>query len=60
MKRLLILLAAAALLGGGWYAFKDKLSSGHGEASDFDSLTAVAEKRDLDFSVEISGDVAPA
>lgn len=60
MKKLLILLAMAALAGGGWYAFKDKLPNAKSEAVAANSLTAVAEKRDLDFSVEISGDVTPA
>jgi RND family efflux transporter MFP subunit len=60
MKKLLVFLAVAALLGGGWFAFKDKLSSAKNEQANEANLTAIAEKRDLDFSVEISGDVTPA
>lgn len=60
MKKILVLLLAAAALGGAWYAFKDKLSNGHKEKTDLDNLTAVAEKMDLDLSVEVPGDVTPA
>jgi RND family efflux transporter MFP subunit len=60
MKKLFVLLTLAALAGGGWYFFKDKLTNGKKEAEVADNLTAIAEKRDLDFSVEISGDVTPA
>ena len=60
MKRLIILLLAVAAVAGGGYAFKDKLFTGSKEPLDPNALTAIAEKRDLDFSVEISGDVTPA
>jgi RND family efflux transporter MFP subunit len=60
MKKLPALLVVAALLGGGWYAFKDKFPTGAKEPVDMGDLTAIAEKRNLDFSVEISGDVTPA
>ncbi len=60
MKKLLVLFAIAALLGGGWYYFKDKLPSSTKDQPSLDHFTAVAEKRNLDFTVEISGDVAPA
>jgi RND family efflux transporter MFP subunit len=60
MKKLPVLFAIAALLGGGWFAFKDKLSSGEKNQATTENLTAIAEKRDLDFTVEISGDVTPA
>src|SRR5688500_7176267 len=60
MKKLIVLLLAAAAIAGGGYAFKDKLFGPHKEVLDPNALTAVAEKRDLDFSVEISGDVTPA
>jgi RND family efflux transporter MFP subunit len=60
MKKLLVLLAIAALLGAGWYFYKDKLPSSANEEPTLDHFTAIAEKRNLDFTVEISGDVAPA
>jgi len=60
MKKLPTLLLIAAVLGGGGYAFRDKLTGSHKDKSDLGVLTAIAEKRDLDLSVEISGDVTPA
>jgi RND family efflux transporter MFP subunit len=60
MKKLPVLCVIAALLGGGWYVLKDRLPHGPKEQADAENLTAIAEKRDLDFSVEISGDVTPA
>lgn len=60
MKKLPVLLVAAAALGAGWYVMKDKLPNNHKEFANVASLTAIAEKRDLDLSVEVSGDVTPA
>ena len=60
MKKLLVLLALAALLGIGWHFYKDKLPSSAKDQPALDPFTAIAEKRNLDFTVEISGDVAPA
>jgi len=60
MKKLLVLLAIAALLGAGWHFYKDKLPSSAKDQPALDHFTAIAEKRNLDFTVEISGDVAPA
>ena len=60
MKKLLVLLAIAALLGAGWHFYKDKLPSTAKDQPALDHFTAIAEKRNLDFTVEISGDVAPA
>lgn len=60
MKKLLVLLAIATALGGGWFVFKDKLSSKQQNEEVPERFTARAEKRDIDFSVEVSGDVTPA
>ncbi len=62
MKKFLTLTVIAILLGGGWYAksrdwfgiFASKEST---EISDVP--TAVAEKKDIDFSIQVSGDVMP-
>jgi RND family efflux transporter MFP subunit len=50
----------AALAGGGWFATKGKLFSKQNEPESSDKYIAKAEKRDIDFSVEVSGDVMPA
>jgi RND family efflux transporter MFP subunit len=60
MQKTLLILAAIALIGGGVYAGKGKLFSHQTEADTPDRFIARAEKRDIDFSVEISGDVMPA
>ena len=62
MKKLLTLTVIAALAGGGWFAksrnwfglFKQEQTM---EAADVQ--TAIAEKRDIDFSIQVSGDVLP-
>lgn len=62
MKKILTLTVIAALAGGGWFAksrewfglFKQTETT---EASDFP--TAVVEKKDIDFSIQVSGDVMP-
>ena len=59
-KVLIILLVLAALAGGGWYAAKSKLFSKQNDEETPDKFIARAEKRDIDFSVEVSGDVMPA
>jgi len=61
MKRLTILVALLTLAGGGWHWFtaaKPLPGTDDGDAAD--KYVARAEKRDIDFVVEISGDVAPA
>ncbi len=60
MKKIPLLLALAALGGGGWYFFGDRLQGGKGDPRAGEKLLTRAEKRDIDFAVEVSGDVAPA
>jgi RND family efflux transporter MFP subunit len=59
MKKILLILVAAALVGGGLYAGKDKLFSHQNDQEMPDKFVSKAEKRDIDFSVEVSGDVMP-
>ena len=59
-KSVSIVLVVAALAAGGWYfAKRPALASGSGDEIPARFITK-AEKRDIDFSVEVSGDVAPA
>ncbi len=60
MQKLLLTLAAFAVIGGGVYYGKDKIFSHKSDQDVSDKFMARAEKRDIDFSVEISGDVMPA
>jgi RND family efflux transporter MFP subunit len=59
-KTLLILLALAVLGGGAWYASTSGGRSAAPAPGEADRSVARAEKRDLDFKVEVSGDVTPA
>jgi RND family efflux transporter MFP subunit len=74
MKKLLTLIIMAALGGGGWYAYQQKMFGlGAAQRPAGDGIpgalkggvsgngpTAVAELRDIQFSIQISGDVQPA
>jgi len=60
MQKLLLILASIAVVGGGLYAAKGKLFSHQNEQDMPDKFIARAEKRDIDLSVEVSGDVMPA
>ncbi len=62
MKKLLAIAAIAALAGGGWLAKTQGWFGLTKKAESFeadDAPTAVAEKKDIDFSIQISGDVMP-
>jgi RND family efflux transporter MFP subunit len=59
-KTTVLVLIATALAGGGWWL---KTSGKFGDAKQAplaERFVAVAEKRDIDFSVTVTGDVAPA
>jgi RND family efflux transporter MFP subunit len=59
MKRSLFLLLFVLAGTGGWYAYTHR--AGAHEHEEFaDKFLARAEKRDIDSSVEVSGDVTPA
>ena len=57
-KKLVPTLLALLAIGAGWHYFvKGKAPK---DAMPADRLVAKAEKRDIDFSIEVSGDVTPA
>ena len=60
MRKFLFILALTGLLAGGWFAGKGRLFSRQHDQDLPDKFVARAEKRDIDFSVEVSGDVMPA
>lgn len=59
MKKPVILLLLALVCGGGWYAYTHRATAQE-KSSVSDRLVARAEKRDIDASIEVSGDVTPA
>ncbi|MEA3210335.1 MAG: HlyD family secretion protein [Chthoniobacter sp.] len=59
MKKLLILLLLALVAGGGWYVYELRNSTQEKLVVP-DKFVAKAEKRDIDASIEVSGDVTPA
>lgn len=56
-KTVIIVLTLTLLGGGGWYAASRAFAEKNASP---DAMTATVEKRDIDFAVEVSGDVAPA
>src|SRR4029434_6524152 len=61
MKKVVVLaVIAAALAGGGWWGVQTGKFGGKDKGALTDRFLARAEKRDINFSVEVSGDVAPA
>ena len=62
MKKLLAVAVIAALAGGGWAAKKRDwfgLFKQSATVETDDMPTAVAEKKDIEFSIQVSGDVLP-
>ncbi len=62
MKKFLVLAIIAALVGGGWFAKTRDwfgLFQKSNDNTQEDMPTALAEKKDIDFSIQISGDVMP-
>jgi multidrug efflux pump subunit AcrA (membrane-fusion protein) len=59
-KPVVLAIAAAAFVGGGWWLVSSGLLSKASAKTNPDRFIARAEKRDIDFSVEVSGDVTPA
>ena len=59
MKKFPVILLVALIGGGAWYSLRDK-PAGPGKEAASEKSFARAEKRDIDFSIEISGDVTPA
>ena len=60
MKKPALILALAALAGGGWFFFGDKLPKPEAKAVAGDKALARVEKRDIESSIDVSGDVTPA
>ena len=61
MKKFLILFATAAIGYGGWFAYGHRNALSSSQAEDLsEKFLAKAEKRDIDSTVEVSGDVTPA
>lgn len=59
MKRIVFILLLLLALGGGWFAWSRRApATAREEISE--KLIARAEKRDIDSTVEVSGDVTPA
>lgn len=61
MKKLLPILLLSVVSAGGWYALSHRAAfSTNPQTSEADSLVARVEARNIDSTVEISGDVTPA
>lgn len=61
MKKLIIaIVLLAAIAGGGWWLVKTGKLGGPAHEEIPPRLLTKAEKRDIDFSVEVAGDVAPS
>lgn len=61
MKKLVLAtVIVAALAGGGWWLVKTGKIGGDSHEAIPERLLTKAEKRDIDFSVEVAGDVAPS
>ena len=61
MKKLIpAILILAVCAGGGWWLVKSGKFASHPEGEIPERLLIKAEKRDIDFSVEVAGDVAPS
>ncbi len=58
-KPTIIVLLIAALTAGGWYFYAHKALAGSGDGEIPDRFITKAEKRDIDFAVDVSGDVTP-
>ena len=60
MKKPVLILVLAALAGGGWFFFGDKLAKPTPQETAGDKALARVEKRDIEASIDVSGDVTPA
>ena len=59
MKKPALILALAVLAGGGWFFLSDRMSEQAKEPAS-DELFARVEKRDIESSIDVSGEVVPA
>ena len=60
MKKPVLILVLAALAGGGWFFFGGKLAKPATTEVVGDKALARVEKRDIESSIDVSGDVTPA
>lgn len=61
MKKVVVAaIASTALIGGGWWLMQSGKFGASNKSAVPEHFVATAEKRDIDFSVDVSGDVAPA
>ena len=60
MKKPVLLLVLAALTGGGWLCFGGRLAKPAAQETAGDKALARVEKRDIEASIDVSGDVTPA
>ncbi len=60
MKKPALILALAALAGGGWFYLGGKLPKPDAKTVISDKSLARVEKRDIESSIDVSGDVTPA
>ena len=60
MKKPALILALAALAGGGWFFFRGQMAKPEAKGAAGEELVATAEKRDLESSIDVSGEVTPA
>jgi RND family efflux transporter MFP subunit len=58
-KAVLFAVITSALVGGGWWGVQSGKFGSKDKGEVAERFIARAEKRDIDFSVEVSGDVAP-
>jgi RND family efflux transporter MFP subunit len=58
MKKIALALILALAAGGGWYAYTHRATA-QDKSTTPDRLVARAEKRDIDSTIEVSGDVTP-
>ena len=60
MKKFFLVLVLGSLIAGGWYAAHRRSRDSSEKAGLSERFTARVEKRDIDSTVEISGEVTPA
>ena len=61
MKKLLLPILLAAIGFGGWYAYGHRRALTRSPSEEIsEKFVTKAEKRDIDSTVEVSGDVTPA
>ena len=60
MKKPALIIVLAALVAGGWLVFRGQMTKPEAATSAAGDFIAVAEKRDIESSIDVSGEVTPA